>query len=340
MPFLSCRAFVCASIALLVSSSEAANPLFGLALIHNAPAQVALATFNPLNGSASVIGPAHHAMFGEGDLVTTAHGALYYLGEAAGRGAVLVGLNLTTGDKVCEVEVDVAEIKFVGIGQSLDYDTKTDTLVLSGIASSLNGSHAVYRSPAAGCSPLKHVGNFGYANTAPMLHASAFDADGQRLFVTLSNVQKQSLIGIVDLSPGGTMSVVAEGVTPDLHDSLLSMHYDKVTNRVLGVVASTVLQLHSLDPTGTGKWEPAMPIQAVPAAWTALGGNMATVSAFDASKRSLYLMAGTSDPKAGTESFDLATIEVDAAVVVAHPPLPSIGIKGCMPGECVEALTV
>ncbi len=313
----------------------ATPPLYGLALVANGPAKVALARINATTGNATVIGPAHGELFGMGDLVATAHGALFYLGDT-GSGATLVALNLTTGSELCSAHVDVAEIQFVGIGQSLDHDPTTDSLILSGLTTNQNGSHAVYRAPDIGCGPFEHIGNFGYGDYAPMLHASALDAHGQRLFVTLAPSDASSAIGVIDLAAGGAMTIVDEAATPDLHDTLLCMHYDAHTGRLVGVLAAQSLELHQLDPA-TQTWEAARALGHVPARWNALGGNAATVSALDVAARTLHLLAGASDPFTGALALDLGAVDVDTAQVTAHPPLAPVGMPGC--ATCLLAMS-
>jgi hypothetical protein len=273
-----------------------------------------------------------------GDLLTVANDQLYYLGDTSA-GATLVALNLTTGVEICTQHVDVATIKFVGIGQSLDHDPVTGSLVLSGIASNLSaGTHSIYRAPDVGCGPMKHVGHFGQAKFAPMLHSSALDAKGQRLFVTLATGESTSAIGIIDLA-GGTMAVAAEGVTPDLHDTIVGLHWDEGSGKLLGVMpVGGSLQLHSFDPSGQGAWDPAKNLKGVPPTWDALGGNSATASAFNPRNGQLYFTAGSNDPKTGNYAWDLASVNVDLGTVVAHPPLAFDGpISQCT--DCLMALT-
>ena len=321
--------------------ASAPHLLHGLALVANGPAKNALVTIDSATGAASVVGPPHAELFGPGDLVALAHGVLYFLGDTK-RGATLVGLNLSTGIELCSTAVDVAEIQFVGIGQSLDYDAATDTLVLSGLCTSRNGSHAVYRSAArGGCGPFTHVGNFGVGNFAPMLHASALDAAGQRLFVTLAPSQHGSAVGTIDLVAGGAMTVVGEGSAPDLHDSLLCMHYDPGLARLIGVLMSadrTGLEIHALDPD-SGTWEQAKAVTGVPKSWNALFGNSAIESAFDVANRALYFTAGKFDGATGdTVEVDLAMLDIDSAQVLSHPQMTPVGMPGCQ--DCLSALTL
>ena len=76
----------------------------------------------------------------------------------------------------------------------------------------------------------------------------------------------------------------------------------------------------------------------MPPEWNDLGGNSATVSAFDVEERKLYFMAGAADQKTGDVAYDLATLDVDAAAIVAHPRLASVGMPGCT--DCVSAITL
>ena len=336
-------------------------PLYGLALVHNSPTKVGLMTIDADNGAVKVIGGAHPQLFGEGDLVVVAHGTLYFLGDTIG-GAVLVALNLTTGHDICNVLVDVKEIGYVGMGQSLDYDEVKDQLVLSGIVvAGKNASHAVYRAPADGtCSPFKHAGNFGEADYVPELHSSALDAKGQRLFVTLGVGKQAGAIGAIDLTPGGKLSVIIEA--PPGH-SLVSMHWDPHAKRLLGLAsAGPKLTLHYLDPTPPGTWLPPTDIEGVPTYWDAIGGNYATASAFDARSRAMVVYGGATNQTTGNIAYEvwaathatatlataarhsisrrlththafyrlltpsqLATIDVDTPKVLSHPPLGSIG---------------
>ena len=318
-----------------------AQPLRGLALVHNSPSEVALLTMNATTGKAHVVGPAHAELFGMGDLVTVANDRFYYLGDSHGN-ATLVVLNLTTGVEICTQHVDVATINFVGIGQSLDHDPVTGSLVLSGIASNLSaGTHSVYRAPDVGCGPVEHIGHFGLAAYSPMVHSSTLDAKGQRLFVTLATGKSASAIGIIDLA-GGTMSVVAEGITPDLHDTITGLHWDMLgKGRLLGVMPGAkagTLQLHSLDPSGQGVWAPAKSLSGVPPKWDALGGNRGTASAFNPRNGHLYFTAGATDQKTGNIAWELATVNVDTGAVTTHPPLTFDGpISHCT--DCLMALT-
>ena len=166
-----------------------------------------------------------------------------------------------------------------------------------------------------------------------MLHASSFDAANQRLFVTLALTASTSAIGVIDLAATGgpSMRVVAEGSTPDLHDTLVSLHWDRESSKLLGIVLMGAdLQLHALDPAAEA-WDAEKELQAVPSYWNTVGGNEATVSAFSPETRTLYLMAGQQNGGGpGTPmQMELAAINVDDAAVVAHPALAPAGMPGC-----------
>mmetsp|Transcript_5204 Transcript_5204/g.15457 ORF Transcript_5204/g.15457 Transcript_5204/m.15457 type:complete len:135 (+) Transcript_5204:501-905(+) len=133
------------------------------------------------------------------------------------------------------------------------------------------------------------------------------------------------------------MTTIAEGTTPDLHDELLSLHWDAKEAKLIGlfVPGEGALTMHSLDPSGDGAWDDAKELEDVPSEWNTVGGNSATISVFDADARLLYFMAGTQ--KFGRINYDLAAVDVDAAAVKAHPPLAAVGMAGCK--TCVAALT-
>ena len=90
-------------------------PLWGLALVANGPAKAGLVTLDPTTGKHKSLGPPHSELFGESDMAVMAKGAVFYLGDTSG-GATLVALNATDGTEICNAHVDVAEIKFVGLG--------------------------------------------------------------------------------------------------------------------------------------------------------------------------------------------------------------------------------
>lgn len=317
----------------LPANVQGASPsLFGLTLVTNGPATFGLVQVDGATGKAAVVGPAHKELFGCGDLVAIAHGQLFYLGDTPA-GTTLVGINITDGTETCSHGVDMREIGYVGLGQSLDYDSHTDTLVLSGVVANKTDnktSHVIYRSPATTCGPFVAAGSYGDANYIPMLHSSTLDAKGQRLFVLLSTAKNApTVVGIIDLTGKSPMKTISEG-TPSVDDVLVGMHFDPKTQRLFGITVDQQagLVLHSLSIVGDGNWAKPKKLVGVPSSWNALYGNEATVSTFDPVTKLMYFIAGTQDGQGNIVSEDLATVNVDDATVVTHPVLSPVGLGG------------
>eukprot|EP00939_MAST-03C_sp_MAST-3C-sp1_P002575 g2575.t1 len=303
---------------------------YGLTLVTNGPATFGLVEIEAATGNESVVGPAHKELFGCSDLVAIAHGVLYYLGDTMD-GATLVGINVTDGSKACSRVIPLEEIGFVGLGQTLDYDLRTDSLVLSGITQTAKNTteHSVFRSPAStNCGPFEHVGTYGDAEYAPMLHSSTLDAIGQRLFVFLAHDKTTQAVGIVDLTFKTNMTVIVEG-TPDLDDTLIGMHWDDKTGTLYGIIADDEegLVLHSLR-VEDGAWNSPRQIEGVPSDWNAVYGNEATASTFEESERMLYFLAGVQDEQGNIVSQDLAGVHVDNAKLSYHATLSKVGLGG------------
>ena len=308
------------------SVAGATGPLYGLALHSNAPATFDLVQVSA-KGDTKAVGPAHKELFGCGDLVAVANGMLFYLGDTSS-GATLVALNLTDGTEVCSKPVALPEVGYVGVGQSLDYDSTSDTLVLSGLNTNKT-AHAVYRSSAKTCGPFTLNGSYGMADYLPMMHASSLDADGQRLFVLVAPGKQSSAVGVIDLTGKAPMKVIAEGA-PDPSDTLLSMHWDAKSSRLVGIAISSDqrgLEVHSLDPTAQ-KWEAARKVTGVPKEWNTVMGNDATASTFDAAGRSLIFIAATQDEQGDVTTQYLASVDVDTAALGDHPTLALVGLGG------------
>lgn len=311
--------------------ASAPPPFYGLTLVTNGPATFGLVQLDGATGAGKVVGPAHKELFGCSDLVAVAHGVLFYLGDTSA-GATLVGLNLTDGTEVCsKPAAGLEEVGYVGVGQSLDFDPKTDTLVLSGLVnrtSAAGPSHAVFAAPATGCGPFVAGVTFGDSDFLPSLHSSSLDAEGQRLFVLLATAKSAPpAIGIVDLSGKAPMVVVAEGPAPA--DTLVSMHWDAKTKSLVGITASSDgLSLHSLQPANSGTWNAPVKITGVPANWNALYGNGATVSTFDAARRSVHFIAGVQNGDGDIVSEFLAAVDVDSGALKAQPKLAPVGLGG------------
>ena len=324
------------------TTAVAGDQLYGLSLVKNPPTRVSLNTVSASTGNVSLLAadPKPGELFGCSDLVAAVpkHGLFYFLGDTSG-GATLVALNLTTGAEVCSKVIGLSEVGYVGIGQTLDYDATMDRLLLSGIDATNKTQHVVYGAPADGCGPFTKVGAYGAAGYLPMLHASALDADGQRLFVTVAPGKNTAAIGIIDLTGAAEMAVVAEG-TPDPDDVLVGLHFDAKAKKLIGIVAAQALEFHSLDVEAQA-WEAPKPLAGVPSTWNAIGGNSAEVSAFSPSSRSLYFLAGTSDQSTGDLSLEVARVDVDTAAVASHVPIQHSGIcAGGPSSDCLMALTV
>ena len=332
---------------LLLALASAASNLYGLSLVSNGPAQFGLVELSTATGAVKAIGGSHPELFGSSDLATVANGALYYFGDTA-KGATLVALNLSTGAKICDAAVHVAEVSYVGIGQSLDYDPTTDTLLLSGVSiPTTAGTHTIYRAPATGCGNFTKLGEYGMAQYMPMLHSAALDPQGQRLFVTLGTGQQSAGIGIIDLKQEGNMTVINQGEAPDEKDCLVSLHFNRKSHKVFGLwvpSSGKSLTIHSLDPA-TGDWDTPRPLSNVPPAWNTVGGNSAVVSAYDSVSDSLYFMAGTQDSQGNVKAWDLARVDLSSGAIEQHPAIAPNGLctgppTGAPGGECIEALTL
>ena len=304
-------------------------PFYGLTLVSNGPATFGLVRVESSSGGTTLIGPEHNELFGCSDLVAVADGVFFYFGDTSS-GSTLVGLNLTDGTEVCSKPVDVHEVGYVGMGQTLDYDASTKTLVLSGIVNAT--SHGVFRSPASGCGPFKAAGAYGEAAFLPMLHSSTFDAAGQRLFLLLATTKSTTSVGVVQLGSGGgkplSMRVIAEGAT-DPDDTLIGMHWDHATSSLYGITASqaTGLELHSLQPDTTVSEVPTwkhQQVSGVPSDWNALLGNSATVSTFK--DGAVTFIAGVQDAQGNIASQFFASVDVATAALRAHPKLAPIGL--------------
>ena len=110
-PAAVCALLICASAADVTSTSRLAGAgaasLYGLAMVHNSPVEVALSVVAPATGTVTVVGLPLTEVFGMSDLVAVAKGLLFYLGDTQ-QGATLVGVSLSNGSKVCTKHVDVA----------------------------------------------------------------------------------------------------------------------------------------------------------------------------------------------------------------------------------------
>jgi len=219
---------------------------------------------------------------------------LYLLGDTES-GSTLVGMSLITGNQTCHGTVPLKEMGYVGLAQSIDYDTAEGSIILSGLSMDVTGGHLLLRNK--GCvgdciAKTELIGTFGDAAYVPMLHASAFDPAGQRLFLTVGLTKTTSGLGVIDLKgkPGNMLRVIPE----DDEHVLLGMQYDHQTESLIGIVPNdqtgmAIRSLH-LDPeTSKATWNTTtLPKQDFE--W--LYGNSGSVSAFDSDNGVLYVLAG------------------------------------------------
>ena len=316
---------VCSSAA-VQEAAKGKGTIFALELVTNGPTSTSLATIEIETGNVTFVNAStppitEAAATGDLSAVDDKRGLFYFLGDTSS-GATLVALNLSTGAKVCSnVISDIAEIQFVGLGQSLDFDTANDGLVLSGVSTTDPTKHVVYRTKSlpelasATCDiEFESLGTFGLASYIPMLHASSFDAAGQRLFVQLaSNNGQDYAVGIIALDEG---NATISSVDVETDSMFYGMHWDPKTATLLGVVpVGTALGLLQLDPE-EAEWSTNI-LQSAPKDWTTLYGNEGDMSTFDPSGRKLYFMAGNLDD--GTTQ--LAEVDVDIFNVTAVPEI-------------------
>ena len=307
------------------TSSSSASPMFyGLSLFSNSPATFQLNVLDSSTGNGTAVGPSHSEEFGMGDLTTIANDIYFYLGDTSA-GTTLVGLNISNGAQVCAKTIALSEIGYVGIGQSLDYDDTSDTLVLSGLNSN-KSSHVIYRSKATECGPFTKVEAFADSDYLPMLHASALDTAHQRLFVVLAPAKQTIAVGVIDLTGKEPMIVIGEDGGPD---TLVSLHFDSHTSELVGIVPAATggLELHRLHPT-LKKWVSAIPVTGLPKDWNQLLGNSATVSSFDAVGRNVYFITGVENGAGNIAESYLAAVDVDTGKLGKHPLLSPIGLGG------------
>jgi hypothetical protein len=326
------NSLACVVIAVLSARACAGGgEMYGLVLTHNSPSEVSLAQLDTKGGNWSLIGGQHSVLDGMGDLsaVDTKTQTFYYLGDTSG-GTTLLGVSLKDGSEVCQGVIPVAEKGYVGIAQSIDYDPTTDSLVISGLSPDKNASsgHSVYRT--GGCTKdkkvekLEFVGQFGDASWVPMLHASALDSTGQRLFVTLATAQSTFAIGVIDLQNKGDMIVIAEDSSNHM---MYGMHYDPERKNLIGVVQNAAggLDLKTLAVEGA---KPTWQTSTLPPQdYEWLYGNMGTVSAINQKGGFLYVLAGKNPNKLGDPplpAMHLVEIDVRHSKVTATPAVAKL----------------
>ena len=119
-----------------------------------------------------------------------------------------------------------------------------------------------------------------------MLHASALDAAGQRLFLGLATSSSTFAVGIVDLKTGRLERVDAEDAADG--QQLVGMKYDPASATLVGLASGAnyaSLYQVQLAPL-TGKWR----VQQVPTKYPVVMGNAGSVSAFEAATGTLFAL--------------------------------------------------
>ena len=335
------QGFYAICLAAVLSVAASSPRLWGLGLTHNSPTQVSLLTADSATGALEVVGfepnassPIQLAAAGDLYAVDAKRRVYYYLGDTPA-GTTLVGLSLDGGAVVCVQPVALSEIQFVGIGQSLDYDsTAAGSLVLTGVAprasNTTKATHSVYRIALGGmdgddgsssndngdkkCGAVTKVASFGVADYLPMVHGSTLDAASQRLFVDLAPSSAGAEVGVLDLATGKLAAVEPE--TPA--QSLVGLAFDAAAGADGALVGVASLgggpegvALRSFD-VATKKWT----LTTLPKQFVAAGINNGEANTFDPMARVLYctlyvLPAGRdADPTLFTAAIDVATATV------------------------------
>ena len=163
-------------------------------------------------GAASQVGSAPHpqaiAAMGPLRAIDAKRGDLWFLGDT-GLGATLAQLSLADGTVKNECQVPgIEEVEYVAIGQTLELDAATDSLVMSGATT--KGTHHFLRMPLGSpCANFSVVGDVPFGVELPMIMGSAIDAASQRLFFTISNDAGSAHgVAVVDLATGNLTRVM------------------------------------------------------------------------------------------------------------------------------------
>jgi hypothetical protein len=358
-------------VAALLAVATARPELFGLTRVkcpagvpHALSGCAQLVSVDVDTGKLTNIGQGHNPLAAVGDLRVVANGVYYVLADNCGQpcnasGTVLLGISLSDGSEVCRADVpSLAEVGLVGGGQSLSHDTKNGRLVLTGPNSTDGGqsyTHRLLTAPLAtqngrggSCGPFTRVGEFGDADFEPMAHGSELDADGQRLFVTLSTGAHSYGMGVIDVSsakliatfpmdsqedtmwgptflPTSPTSSSAPATAAAAANSRMAVSAKEADGRgraapLLVGVGSAIpsgIDWRSLDPQ-SGHWT-STPLKYAPGVnvtFPGLMGNLGSVRAFDRREGVLYVMAGRGDP--GAPAVEIVKIDVASGTLVAH----------------------
>eukprot|EP00944_MAST-04C_sp_MAST-4C-sp1_P006477 g6477.t1 len=293
---VACRyRFVFLIYGLIIAKAGAKGAIYGLALTHNSPAEVSLARLDTGTGNVTTVGAKQSVLDGMGQMsaVDPDNRILYYLGDTSS-GTTLVGLDLENGNLVCKGVVPLREVGYVGIAQSIDFDSKNKDLVITGLTEGNRTGHSVLRT--SGCKTgsskigrLVHVGVFGDASYLPMLHGSCIDAEQQRLFVTIALSKQEVGVGVIDLKNKKPMLTFPADT---MEHYVLGMHYNARSQTVMSVVQNQngELELNSLKVEGTKPTWKSVTLPMQKYQW--LYGNTGSVSAFNSNEEELYVLAG------------------------------------------------
>eukprot|EP00757_Euglenozoa_sp_SAG-D1_P018094 gene18094-5724_t len=315
----------------LAPFASATGTIYGLALTQNGPGRMSLSRIDTTTGNVTIFPTKFSQEDGMGDLnaADESAGIYYYLGDTPA-GTTLVGIDMKTGTQACSGTIPLIEHGFVGLAQSLDYDSKNKNLVLTGLAG--NGElHGVLRTK--GCengkvAPTVHVGTFGDAQFLPMLHAATLDSEGQRLYVEVATSKTSVAIGVVNLNAqAGSKDFFTIVANEDTSHSLTGMQWDSKKNNLVGVVgvqpAGLSVRTLTVDySTGNATWTTkTLP----PQDYERLYGNEGDVSALDTEGRYLYVLAGKNEngrlSPMHLVQIDLKTDAVTSAPLVTGLPL-------------------
>jgi hypothetical protein len=282
--------------------------LVGLTPLHSTPpGDTGFATISVASGNLTLLGPPLAGVkvsMGGLRAVDKRRGVYYFLG--AGHSTVLVGVDIATGVEVCRSQVPIKEPSFVGLGQSLDYDTARDRLILSGLVgpnstgaynhqvltASLGGTVRSW----AGCGQLVKAGTFGIAVDMPMIHSSAYDEATQTLYVTVNTNKTAFALAVIDVASQTLKRVFVEGHS--FRTELWGMSWNADTGKIIGLMQNFGLtgesrnghgvNLMSLDPT-TMTWE-VRPLQNLGRPNWDVNGNNGMVAAFDPANGFYYAL--------------------------------------------------
>eukprot|EP00041_Stephanoeca_diplocostata_P040359 m.1639228 g.1639228 ORF g.1639228 m.1639228 type:complete len:339 (+) comp34000_c0_seq1:170-1186(+) len=322
------RSAVVAMVQILGFASFSRASLYGMNMMGNGPLTSSLVQIDEKTGKVELVGkvPPQKELVATGDLdaIDAKRDVYYFLGDSSA-GAGVVGISMSSGKTVCNVPVPLREIGFVGFGQSMDYDDRSDTLIISGIATrNATVGHSVLRgTPGALCGgKYTLVGHFQFATEVPMLHSSTLDAAGQRLFLDLSVDKTTVAVGVIDLKTAAVIKTIKEGTPPV--DALVGIHYNAADKSLYAVMPNNATgpNLIELNPD-TEEWT----ITLLASPYPVVGGNDASLSTYDPVHQVLYVLLGAA-PQAGQEpALHVAQVDLRVKAIVDYSPaLQKVGL--------------